>query len=387
MSPGEKAEVMEQLKSGSAQVFTSTNALGLGIDVASIRIVVHVGAREGIRQFVQESGRAGRNGDGSESITMRAYRTDRDGSVQWDRVRGMEEAMEEFLGGEQCRRVTLDREMDGRVDRVSCEEGEEACDVCRQIRRKRRREDEEDEEGAEGVESLFREERGSQARRRQVEAAEQRQGRVREIQRRHEAEIVEQREVEVLQFEQEIRQHQAIRDRQIERQVRAAQSTEGLEALFEKWQGRCVLCSNGQDHVDWRVCQHCTKEERGRMQHMFDTLQSVPFERFSGCTFCLVPQGICQLWESVSYSGPARFKRRVRGQCKFEGVLRNVVAGALAFRTDVQDWLCQEAGGNNKPGSDWGEGLGYLCQQWLGKKSVVGGIEMSGMCRLFQQWG
>ena len=49
ISPGEKAEVIGELKSGTAQVFTSTNALGLGIDVASIRVVVYVGAREGMR--------------------------------------------------------------------------------------------------------------------------------------------------------------------------------------------------------------------------------------------------------------------------------------------------------------------------------------------------
>ena len=399
MSPGDKVEVMEQLKSGTAQVFTSTNALGLGIDVASIRIVVHVGAREGMRQFVQESGRAGRNGDGSESITMRAYRTDRDGRVQWDRIRGIEEAMEEFLQGEQCRRVTLDREMDGRVDRVSCEEGEEVCDVCRHIRRKRRREDEEGEEGEESevgraceggeenVEGFVRAEAGLQAKRRRVAAAEQRQSRVREIRAGEEAAVAQQEGLEALQFEEEMRQHRTIRSRQVEQQVQAAQRAEGLEGLFRKWQEQCVLCTNRQDHVDWRVCRQCTEEERGRMQQMWDALQSVPFERFSGCTFCRAPQGICYLWESVSHSGPARFKRRARGQCQFEGVLCNVVAGALAFRTDIQDWLCQEAGGNSEAGSDWGEGLGHLCQQWLGKRSVVGGVEMSGMCRLLQQWG
>jgi hypothetical protein len=43
--------------------------------------------------------------------------------VEWDK-------MERFLSGSACRRMFLDAEMDGREDRVRCEEGEKRCDVC-----------------------------------------------------------------------------------------------------------------------------------------------------------------------------------------------------------------------------------------------------------------
>ncbi|KAK4897073.1 hypothetical protein LTR49_028043 [Elasticomyces elasticus] len=129
MTVEQKGVVMEELKSGRGHVFTSTNALGLGIDVPSIRAVIHVGAREQMTQYVQESGRAGRDGLASEAIVMQAFRVGKDGRQRWDAVRGLERMMEVYLEGSQCRRVLIDRCMDGREDRVGCEEGEQMCDV------------------------------------------------------------------------------------------------------------------------------------------------------------------------------------------------------------------------------------------------------------------
>jgi hypothetical protein len=38
--------------------------------------------------------------------------------------------MQQLIGGGKCRRVVLDEQMDGRVDRIVCEVGEEKCDIC-----------------------------------------------------------------------------------------------------------------------------------------------------------------------------------------------------------------------------------------------------------------
>ena len=43
-------------------MFTATNALGLGIDAPTIRVVMHVGRVRMMRHYAQESGRAGRDG-------------------------------------------------------------------------------------------------------------------------------------------------------------------------------------------------------------------------------------------------------------------------------------------------------------------------------------
>jgi hypothetical protein len=46
--------------------------------------------------------------------------------------KGTKQAMRDFVSGEQCRRIVLDREMDDRVNRPGCEIGEERCDVCQE---------------------------------------------------------------------------------------------------------------------------------------------------------------------------------------------------------------------------------------------------------------
>jgi hypothetical protein len=48
-----------------------------------------------------------------------------------DKKQVKQEKVNRFISRAQCRRIDLDQEMDGRVNRGGCEEGEERCDVCR----------------------------------------------------------------------------------------------------------------------------------------------------------------------------------------------------------------------------------------------------------------
>lgn len=98
----EKREVVRQLTTGQQDVFVATNALGLGIDAPTIRVVIHMGVRRSMRDFVQESRRAGRDRQWSESIIMRWKRTQSDGSIVRDKMWGAEEAMKRFVEGECC---------------------------------------------------------------------------------------------------------------------------------------------------------------------------------------------------------------------------------------------------------------------------------------------
>ena len=79
--------------------------------------------------YAQESGRAGRDGKPSEAIIMRSFQLI-NGQKVWERGWNMPLEMVDFLGGQQCRRASLDHFLDGRTDRVSCEEGEAQCDIC-----------------------------------------------------------------------------------------------------------------------------------------------------------------------------------------------------------------------------------------------------------------
>ncbi|USP79367.1 hypothetical protein yc1106_06641 [Curvularia clavata] len=69
----EKKKIVRELTSGQQQVFAATNALGLGVDAPRIRAVVYVGGVQQMRQYAQESGRAGRDREKSEAIIMRGY--------------------------------------------------------------------------------------------------------------------------------------------------------------------------------------------------------------------------------------------------------------------------------------------------------------------------
>jgi superfamily II DNA helicase RecQ len=66
-----KREIVKILTEGEERVFWSTSALGEGIGVSTIRVVIYVGGIDKLDDFSQQSGRAGRDGTtASESIVL-----------------------------------------------------------------------------------------------------------------------------------------------------------------------------------------------------------------------------------------------------------------------------------------------------------------------------
>ena len=53
-------------------MIVATNALGLGLDIPDIRVVIHTRPLWRLRDYAQESGRAGRDGEPSEAIVLRS---------------------------------------------------------------------------------------------------------------------------------------------------------------------------------------------------------------------------------------------------------------------------------------------------------------------------
>jgi superfamily II DNA helicase RecQ len=96
---------------GGGWVMVATNALGLGIDVPDIRVVMHVGKVHRLKDYGQESGRAGRDGQRSEAIIVMPALVPAPAAAAAQPLGPVD--ITEFIGGKVCWRVVLDEVMGG----------------------------------------------------------------------------------------------------------------------------------------------------------------------------------------------------------------------------------------------------------------------------------
>jgi len=68
LPPEEKKFKQENWTKSACQIMVSTNAFGMGIDKPDVKNVIHLYLPSGIEAYVQEAGRAGRNGEDSQAI-------------------------------------------------------------------------------------------------------------------------------------------------------------------------------------------------------------------------------------------------------------------------------------------------------------------------------
>ncbi len=68
-----RAEVQDAFMRGSARVIVATNAFGMGIDKANVRLVVHHAMPGTLEAYYQEAGRAGRDRQPATAILLHAF--------------------------------------------------------------------------------------------------------------------------------------------------------------------------------------------------------------------------------------------------------------------------------------------------------------------------
>ncbi len=102
----EKIDVAARFRSGEIPLLFATKAFGMGVDIRNIRYVFHLGPPSSIEDYIQEIGRAGRDGLPSHAYLIYADSDFGDSrtrivnsQLSWEMVRAMQSQIEEYRTG------------------------------------------------------------------------------------------------------------------------------------------------------------------------------------------------------------------------------------------------------------------------------------------------
>jgi len=136
LSREEKSEVEKWFMGNSRAVLCATCAYGMGVDKADIRTVIHRDCAPSVEAYLQESGRAGRDGSQSKAILLWGPPSDdeislRRAKTEADRIRlsGLLDYARDIT---QCRRQALLKMLnyDSGADNGGESPETQCCDVC-----------------------------------------------------------------------------------------------------------------------------------------------------------------------------------------------------------------------------------------------------------------
>ena len=70
LTPPEKKRIQDEFLAGEVQVICATNAFGMGIDKDDVRLVIHADTPGSLENYLQEAGRAGRDGRMADCVLL-----------------------------------------------------------------------------------------------------------------------------------------------------------------------------------------------------------------------------------------------------------------------------------------------------------------------------
>ncbi|KAL8991690.1 MAG: hypothetical protein Q9169_007742, partial [Polycauliona sp. 2 TL-2023] len=382
----EKKEKLQQFMQGIIPIMVATSSLGLGLDVPNIRAIIHADRPRNLLDYVQESGRAGRDGSFSEAIIVKTKRWPSNENAKEPKA---EELLVDRLMGEdderlQCRRVMLNEYMDGVMDRVQCNSEEIKCDVCRERYGKDDKEDADIDYRSQtlsidiGAESQMKqspvkrkddtnsEEENTETdeeARQEREDVDTKDMKDRDTEDRNEGNTEDKneentedmkeggKEVEsdknrihvdseshdqwgeneddeieaAFRYQQQQREH--VRRRQQNQVRQEGREIEKLQQQLRRWQDRCPMCFT-QQRKDRHSLMQCQHEDSRPSQKVYQaTRQRIRYERYSCCFQCGLPQGLCQRYEQRASQG---FWELIPGRdCQYSEIALPILIGLM----------------------------------------------------------
>ncbi|HEY5955770.1 MAG TPA: ATP-dependent DNA helicase RecQ, partial [Polyangiaceae bacterium] len=134
LTPEERSRVQDAYRDDDIDVVVATIAFGMGIDKSNVRYIVHHDMPRSVEGYMQEIGRAGRDGlksecllfySWSEVLAYDRFADELDDEAAQNRVRRQSRTMFQLAGGTECRHQALVGYFDEAIE--PCQS---SCDCC-----------------------------------------------------------------------------------------------------------------------------------------------------------------------------------------------------------------------------------------------------------------